>query len=90
MHGMTTEDELDSAAAEFIKTFNEFKKVAKKFMDMMDSMRAKEYQKAKSFSRGTQKSHEFLIQVMDESGQIGEKCFGFYFYVRKLFIHSQL
>jgi len=66
MNTQRTEDELDLAAAEFIKTFNEFKKAAKKLMSVMDHIRSKEYQEP----------HEFLIQVMDDSGQIGEKCFG--------------
>ena len=76
MSGKIQEDELDTAAAEFINTFNNFKKAAKKLMVIMDSIRKKNYQELRGLPGATQESHEFLIQVIDESGQIVEKCFG--------------
>ena len=38
MSGKIQEDDLDTAAAEFINTFNDFKKAAKKLMVIMDSI----------------------------------------------------
>lgn len=76
MNTQRKEGELDLATYEFIRTFNDFKRAAKKLMAIMDRIAGKEYQKPKSLSRRTQESHEFLIQVMDESGRIVEKCFG--------------
>jgi len=29
-----------------------------------------------ALSRNSEQIHDFLIQIMDESGKIGEKCFG--------------
>ena len=76
MIGKIQEDELDRVTAEFINTFNDFKKAAKKLMAIMDSIRGKNYQELKGLSRGNRQIHEFFIQMMDDSGQIGEKCFG--------------
>ena len=42
----------------------------------MDSMNKKRHQESKALTGESQRIHEFLIKVMDESGQIGEKCFG--------------
>lgn len=76
MNTPRTEDELDLAADEFIKTFNEFKKAAKKLMSVMDHIRAKNSQELRGITGNSQQTHEFLIQMMDDTGQIGEKCFG--------------
>jgi hypothetical protein len=72
----TTEDELDLAAAEFMKTFNAFKGAAKKLMAIIESMREKNYQELKDFSDESERMYEFLIQVKDDNGQILEKAFG--------------
>lgn len=76
MSGKMQEDELDIAAAEFITAFNDFKKAAKNLMAIMDSIREKNFQELRGLPGEAQQSHELLIQVMDESGQIVEKCFG--------------
>ena len=70
------EEELDKAVEEFIKAFNAFKKAAKKLMAVLDSMKKRKFEGITGVSGETQRIHEFLIQVMDESGQIGEKTFG--------------
>lgn len=42
----------------------------------MDSIREKNYQELKGLPGGTQQTHDFLIQMMDDNGQIGGNCFG--------------
>jgi len=69
-------DELDLAAEEFEETYKVFEKAAKKLMAIMDSMNKKRNQESKALSGDNQQIHEFLIQIMDDSGQIGEKRFG--------------
>ena len=69
-------DELDLAAEEFEETYKAFEKAAKKLMAIMDSMNKKRQQELKSLFGDSQQTYEFLIQMMDDSGQIGEKCFG--------------
>lgn len=76
MSGKMQEDELDIAAAEFINTFNDFKEAAKKLMAVMDRIREKNFQELRGLPGKTQQTHDFLIQMMDDNGQIGEKCFG--------------
>ena len=71
-----TEEELDLAVEEFSKTFKAFEKAAKKLMAIMDSMNEKRHQESKALTGESQRIHEFLIQIMDDSGQVGEKCFG--------------
>ncbi|MBE9522214.1 MAG: hypothetical protein IME95_03395 [Proteobacteria bacterium] len=36
----------------------------------------KRHQELKALSGDSQQIYEFLIQMMDDKGQIGEKCFG--------------
>jgi len=76
MNMKQAKDELDLAADEFINSFNAFEKSAKKVMAIMDSMRKKNNEGLKPITGKTQQTHKFLIQMMDDSGQIGEKCFG--------------
>ncbi len=76
MNMKPTEDELDLAANEFEETYNAFEKAAKRLMAIMDSMNKKRNQDLESLSGNSKQIHEFLIQIMDESGKIGEKCFG--------------
>lgn len=45
-------------------------------MAIMDSMIRKKYQELKGVTRKIHRIQEFLVQMMDESGQIREKCFG--------------
>jgi hypothetical protein len=75
MSGKIQEDELDAAAAEFINTFNDFKKAAKKLAVIMDSIREKNFQELRGLPGETQQTHDFLIQMMDDNGQIGGRCF---------------
>ena len=70
------EDEFGLAVQEFEKTLKAFEKAAKNLMAIMDSMNRKMYQDLEALSGNSKQIHEFLIQIMDESGQIGEKRFG--------------
>ena len=76
MNMKPTEDELDLAAEEFEETYKAFEKAAKRLMAIMDSMNKKRNQELESLSGNSKQIHEFLIQIMDDSGQIGERCFG--------------
>ena len=77
MNRETAEDEFDLATAEFMKAYNAFRKSAKNLMAIMDTMIKKNHRKSESLSGENQQTHEFLIQMMDDSGhQIEEKCFG--------------
>ena len=76
MNGKIQADELDTASAEFINTFNHFKKAAKKLMVIMDSIREKNFRELRGLPGETQQTHDFVIQMMDDNGQIGGKCFG--------------
>ena len=70
------EDELDLAVQGFEKALKAFEKAAKNLMAIMDSMNRKRNQELEALSGNSKQIHEFLIQIMDESGKIGEKRFG--------------
>jgi len=72
----STEDELEVAAYELKKAFQNFEKAARKFLAATGGMNKEKHRKLKEFSEQTQQVHEFLIQIGDDSGQIGEKVFG--------------
>ena len=76
MNMKSTEDELDLAAEEFEETYKAFEKAAKRLMAIMESMNRKRNQELESLSGNSKQTHDFLIQIMDESGKIGEKYFG--------------
>jgi len=76
MNIKTTEEEFDLAVEEFVNTYKAFEKAAKKLMAIMDSMNKKRNQELESLSGNSKQMHDFLIQIMDDSGQIGERCFG--------------
>ena len=76
MNRNISEDEFDLATDELIKTYNAFRKAAKKLMAVMDHISAKNNQELRGITGKAQQTHEFLIQMMDDSGQIGEKRFG--------------
>ena len=77
MNRETEGDELDLATAEFLNTYNSFRKAAVNLMAIMDSLVKENHRKPKSFSGENQQIHEFLIQMLDDKGcQIQEKCFG--------------
>jgi len=42
---------------------------------IMESINKKRHQELKALSGDSQQIYEFLIQMMDDKGQIGEKCF---------------
>ena len=71
-----SEEELDLAVEEFTKTYKAFEKAAKKLMAIMDSMNKKRNQELEALSGNSKQIQDFLIQIMDDSGQIGKKCFG--------------
>jgi len=70
------EDKLDLAAEEFEETYKAFEKAAKRLMAIMESMNRKSNQELESLSGNSKQTHDLLIQIMDDSGQIGEKRFG--------------
>ena len=76
MNMKPTEDELDLAVQGFEKILKVFEKAAKRLMAIMDSMNKKRNQELEALSGNSKQIHDFLIQMMDESGQIGERCFG--------------
>jgi hypothetical protein len=77
MNRETAGDELDLATAEFLNTYNSFRKAAVNLMAIVDSLVKENHRKPKSLSEENQQIHEFLIQMLDDKGcQIGEKCFG--------------
>ena len=71
-----TEDELDLAAHKFKTTFKAFEKAAKNLIAILEDMNKKRYQELKAFSGDSQRIHDFLVQIMDDSGRLGETCFG--------------
>lgn len=71
-----TEDEFGLAVQEFERTLKALEKAAKNLMALMDSIDKQRHQELRALSGKSQQIHEFLIQIMDESRQIGEKCFG--------------
>jgi len=70
------EDELDIAVERFLNTYKDFRQAAKKLMAIMDSMNKKRNQELEALHGNSQQPYQFLIQMMDDSGQIGENCFG--------------
>ena len=68
-----SEEELEIAAQELKKAFQNFEKAAKKFLAVMDGMGKRRHGKLKEFSEETQQIHEFLIQMQDQEGAIKEK-----------------
>ena len=71
-----SEDELDLATNEFTKTYKAFEKAAKNLMAIMDSMIKESDQGIHSFFEGQQQIHEFIIQMIDDNGRMGEKSIG--------------
>jgi hypothetical protein len=76
MNVKRTEYELNLAVERFIDTYKGLRKAAKELIAMMEIMNKKRHQELKALSGNSQKTYEFLVQLMDNSGQIGEKCFG--------------
>ncbi len=75
MHGKTTDREFDMATHEFIKTFNAFKKAAKKLMAIMENITKKKDPQSGDHSIKDQRIYEFMIQIMNENSQISEGPF---------------
>ena len=71
-----SEDDLDIATNEFVKTYKEFEIAAKNLMAIMDGMIKASDQGKHSFFEGQQQIHEFIIQMIDDKGRIGEKSIG--------------
>ncbi|NQU13922.1 MAG: hypothetical protein HQ561_07230 [Desulfobacteraceae bacterium] len=76
MDNKRLENELNIAVREFQETFKAFEKVAQRLMVLMECMRQERRKEFKALSSDTQRLHEFLVQTMDDSGEIVEKCFG--------------
>ena len=75
MKRQSAEDELEIAAKELKKAFQNFEKAAQKFLAVMDGMGKRKHRKLKEFSEETRQIHEFLIQMQDQEGAIKEKVF---------------
>jgi len=71
-----TEEEFHIAVERFLKSYKDFEKAAKKLVAIMDSMNKKRYQELKALISDNQQTYEFLIQMMDDTGQIKEGSFG--------------
>ncbi len=78
-----THYDLELAVSEFKRSARDFEKAAKKLMAIMDRMKKRNYEEIKEISGETQRINDFLIQIMDESGQIGEKFFGIKYVIDK-------
>jgi len=76
MNKNSTEEEFDISVERFLNTYKDFEKAAKKLVAIMGSMNRKRYQELKALSGESQRIYQFLIQMMDDSGQIKERCFG--------------
>ena len=76
MDNKRLENELNITVREFQETFKAFEKVAQRLMVLMECMRQERRKEFKALSSDTQRLHEFLVQTMDDSGEIVEKCFG--------------
>jgi len=76
MNKNSTEEEFDIAVERFLNTYKDFERAAKKLTAIMDSMNKKRYQELKDLSGESQRIYQFLIQMMDDTGQIKERCFG--------------
>ena len=70
------EEELGKAVREFQETFKAFEKAAQGLMTIMEFMHQERRKELKALSRDTQRMHEFLVQMMDDTGSVVEKCFG--------------
>jgi hypothetical protein len=69
-------EELENAVHEFQEAFKTFEKAAKGLMAIMECMHHERRKELKAISGNTQRMHEFLVQMMDDSGEMVEKCFG--------------
>lgn len=76
MNKNSAEEEFDIAVERSLNTYKDFERAAKKLTAIMDSMNKKRYQELKALSRESQRIYQFLIQIMDDTGQIKERCFG--------------
>jgi hypothetical protein len=76
MNKNSTEEEFDIEVERFLNTYKDFERAAKKLTAIMDSMNKKRYQELKALSGESQRIYQFLIQMMDDTGQIKERCFG--------------
>ncbi len=76
MDNKRLENELSIAAREFQERFEAFEKAAQRLMVIMECMHQERRKEFKALSNDTQRLHEFLVQTMDDSGELVEKCFG--------------
>jgi predicted patatin/cPLA2 family phospholipase len=80
---MKNDNELDLAVSEFKKTSKAFEKAAKNIIAILDRMNKHKYQKSKEISGESKQIQDFLIQIMDDTGQIEEKYFGIKYEIDK-------
>ncbi len=76
MDNKMVEEELAKAVREFQESFKVFEKAAQRLMAIMECMHQERRKELKAISGQTQRMHEFLVQMMDDSGEVVEKCFG--------------
>lgn len=79
----STEDELEIAAKELKKAFQNFEKAAQNFLAVTGGMNKEKHRELKEFSEQTQQIHKLLIQIGNDSGQIGRKHFGLRYSIGK-------
>ena len=75
----STEERLDLAVENFMKTFQEFETAAKELMKILKFMNQKRSQESKDLSEKREGTYKFLIQTMRDGGRIEEKAFGIEF-----------
>ena len=75
MINKSTEERLDLAVENFMKTFQEFETAAKELMKILKFMNQKRYQESKALSEKREGTYKFLIQTLHDGGRIEEKAF---------------
>ncbi len=70
------EEELENAVHEFQEAFKTFERAAKRLMAIMECVHHERRKELEVISGNTQRMHEFVVQMMDDSGEMVEKCFG--------------
>ena len=76
MDSKMIEEELGKAVREFQESFKVFERAAQRLMAIMECMHQERRKELKALSGQTKRMHEFLVQMMDDKGEVVEECFG--------------
>ena len=76
MDNKRLEHELDIAVRDFQETFKAFENSAQRLMVIMEYMHQERRKELKGLSDQTKRMHEFMVEMMDDSGEVVEKSFG--------------